>query len=77
MSSSTSDVDANGPIEKAIREAIVDELQPIHYEVVNESYMHNVPKDAETHFKVLVVSTKFESLPLIKVINAFNSASIQ
>lgn len=55
------------PIEKAITEAIVEHLQPIHYEVINESYMHNVPKDSETHFKVLVVSSKFESLPLIKV----------
>lgn len=62
MSTNTS-----GPIEKAITEAITTKLDPIHLEVVNESYMHNVPKDAETHFKVLVVSEKFESLPLIKV----------
>lgn len=62
MSTSTS-----GPIEKAITEAITSKLDPIHLEVVNESYMHNVPKGAETHFKVLVVSEKFESLPLIKV----------
>lgn len=55
------------PIETAITEAIVEQLQPIHYEVINESYMHNVPKGSETHFKVLVVSSKFESLPLIKV----------
>lgn len=68
MSSSASNNEENGPIEKAITQAIVDELQPIHYEVLNESYMHNVPKGAETHFKVLVVSKKFESLPLIKVI---------
>lgn len=75
MSASAADSEASGPIEKAIREAIVDELQPIHYEVVNESYMHNVPKGAETHFKVLVVSTKFESLPLIKVSDEFSSIS--
>lgn len=56
-----------GPIEQAIAEALTEKLQPIHLEVVNESYMHNVPKGAETHFKVLVVSAKFESLPLIKV----------
>lgn len=56
-----------GPIEQAINEAIRTKLEPIHLEVVNESYMHNVPKGAETHFKVLVVSEKFESLPLIKV----------
>lgn len=58
---------SSGPVEQAIREAISDQLEPIHYEVINESYMHNVPKGAETHFKVLVVSQKFESLPLIKV----------
>lgn len=29
--------------------------------------MHNVPPDSESHFKVLVVSTKFEGLTLIKV----------
>lgn len=63
MSTSTS-----GPIEKAITEAITAKLEPIHLEVVNESYMHNVPKGSETHFKVLVVSGKFESLPLIKVL---------
>lgn len=57
------------PIEQAITEALQMKLEPIHLEVVNESYMHNVPKGAETHFKVLVVSEKFESLPLIKVRN--------
>lgn len=56
-----------GPIEQAIREAIAVQLEPVHFEVINESYMHNVPKGSETHFKVLVVSSKFESLPLIKV----------
>lgn len=65
----TASMSANtcGPIEQAITEALQIKLQPIHLEVVNESYMHNVPKGAETHFKVLVVSEKFESLPLIKV----------
>lgn len=58
---------SGGPIEQAITEALQLKLEPIHLEVVNESYMHNVPKGAETHFKVLVVSEKFESLPLIKV----------
>ena len=28
--------------------------------------MHNVPRGSETHFKVVVVSDKFVSLPLIK-----------
>nr|CAH7765620.1 unnamed protein product [Callosobruchus chinensis] len=29
--------------------------------------MHNVPKGAETHFKVVVVSDKFDNTPLLKV----------
>lgn len=28
--------------------------------------MHNVPKNSETHFKVLIVSEKFEGKPLLK-----------
>ena len=31
----------------------------MYLEVVNESYMHNVPRDAETHFKVIVASEGF------------------
>lgn len=56
-----------GPVAEAITAAINEHLQPVHLEVINESYMHNVPKGAETHFKVLIVSDKFEDLPLIKV----------
>lgn len=56
-----------GPVAKAIISALNEHFQPIHLEVINESYMHNVPKNSETHFKVLVVSDKFENLPLIKV----------
>lgn len=56
-----------GPIENAIVEALTTNLNPIHIEVVNESYMHNVPKNSESHFKVLVVSEKFQDLTLLKV----------
>ncbi|XP_058057438.1 bolA-like protein DDB_G0274169 [Anopheles bellator] len=55
-----------GLIENAIRAGLLKELSPVHVEVVNESYMHNVRKGSETHFKVLVVSQKFEGMPLIK-----------
>lgn len=47
------------PIATAITECINDSLHPIHLEVINESYMHNVPKGSETHFKVLVVRISF------------------
>ncbi len=32
---------------------------PVYLEVVNESHMHSVPANSETHFKVVVVSTQF------------------
>lgn len=57
----------SGPIEQAITQTLTDNLQPVHIEVINESYMHNVPKGSESHFKVLVVSEKFQDLTLIKV----------
>ncbi|KAK2725630.1 bolA-like protein DDB_G0274169 [Artemia franciscana] len=54
------------PVADAINRKLEAYFQPIHVEVLNESYMHNVPKGSETHFKVLVVSQKFEKLPLIQ-----------
>jgi len=42
------------------------ELEPTHLEVVNESHMHNVPSGAETHFKVVVVSPRFEGLAPVR-----------
>ena len=30
--------------------------------MINESYMHNVPKGSETHFKVVVVSPEFNEV---------------
>lgn len=35
-------------------------IEPMHMEVINESHMHSVPKNSETHFKVIVVSSHFE-----------------
>ena len=57
--------------EKVVENSIVDKLNtnlhPTHIDVINESYMHNVPKGSETHFKVVVVSKEFEDKPLIQV----------
>lgn len=62
-----------GPIEARIKKCIEIELKPKHLEIVNESFMHNVPKGSETHFKVLVVSSLFDKLPLIKRHRLINS----
>ena len=40
-------------------------LEPQHYELVNESGNHAVPKGSETHFKLLVVSKQFEGRSLV------------
>ena len=40
-------------------------LSPAHLEIEDESHMHSVPAGAESHFKVIVVSPRFEGLPLI------------
>lgn len=49
-------------IEATLKEA----LDPSHLEVINESHMHNVPKGSETHFKVVVVSRRFDGLSPVK-----------
>ena len=38
-----------------------------------QSYMHNVPRGSETHFKVVLVSEAFDGLSLIKRHRAVNS----
>jgi BolA protein len=40
-------------------------LDPLHLEVVNESGSHNVPPGSESHFKVTVVSRRFEGMPTL------------
>lgn len=54
-------------VETAITKKLQEHLNPSYLKVINESYMHNVPKNAETHFKVVIVSEDFKNLPLIKV----------
>ncbi len=48
-----------------IREQIEAKLRaaftPVHLEVHDESYRHNVPAGAESHFKVVIVSDSFVS----------------
>ncbi|MGD2053376.1 MAG: BolA/IbaG family iron-sulfur metabolism protein [Gammaproteobacteria bacterium] len=40
-------------------------LSPEHLEVINESYMHNVPEGSESHFKVIIVSDAFNDKMLV------------
>jgi len=45
-------------IEQQLRQSFKVEF----LEVVNESHMHSVPVNSETHFKVIVVSADFEGV---------------
>ena len=54
------------PIADRIKEILLSEFSPIHYEVINESDKHNVPKGSESHFKVLIVSEVFEGKNLVQ-----------
>ncbi|MCL4146376.1 UNVERIFIED_CONTAM: hypothetical protein GTU68_021886, partial [Idotea baltica] len=63
-----------GPTAALIEKKIKDYLDPFHLEIVNESYQHNVPPGSETHFKVVVVSSKFNDISLIKRHRLVNEA---
>jgi len=52
----------NSPVEASIRSKLTSALAPTHIQVINESHMHNVPKNSETHFKVVVVSPEFKNV---------------
>mmetsp|Transcript_748 Transcript_748/g.938 ORF Transcript_748/g.938 Transcript_748/m.938 type:complete len:116 (-) Transcript_748:157-504(-) len=54
------------PVKAAIEKKLGDFFKPSHLQVINESHMHNVPKNSETHFKVVVVSTKFNDVKHIE-----------
>lgn len=64
----------NMTLDQHIHTTLKRELSPTYLEVINESFMHHVPKGSESHFKVIIVSDKFEGLKLIKrhqLINKF------
>ena len=56
--SSTSN--SSGPVSEAITTKLQNAFHPTHLEIRNESHMHNVPENSETHFKVIVISDKFK-----------------
>jgi stress-induced morphogen len=52
-----------------LRSLISQTFAPIHYELINESakhYGHLEGPSTETHFKALIVSTKFEGLSRVR-----------
>jgi BolA protein len=61
-------------MQETIESKLKDTFDPIHLEVKNETHMHNVPPDAESHYKVTLVSAAFDGISLIKQHRAINAA---
>lgn len=55
-----------GIVQKSLEKKLTEQLSPVFLDVINESHDHNVPDGSESHFRVLIVSDKFENLPTIK-----------
>lgn len=46
-------------IREQIEIKIRAEFNPLYLDVADESYLHNVPMNSESHFKVVLVSDRF------------------
>ena len=55
-----------GLIENKIINSLINSMNVSSLKVLNESFMHNVPKDSESHFKIVIVSNDFKNLSLIQ-----------
>ena len=53
-------------VQRSIETKVTEELKPVYLDVTNESSMHNVPPDSESHFKLVIVSEKFVGLTRVK-----------
>ncbi|MFQ5785266.1 MAG: BolA family protein [Alphaproteobacteria bacterium] len=51
---------------ETIEAKIVAALAPAHLEVIDESHMHSVPPDAQSHFRLVIVSQAFADQPLVR-----------
>lgn len=53
-------------VQATIHDKLVEALQPAHLDVINESHSHSVPRNSETHFKVVAVADAFDSVSRIQ-----------
>ena len=49
-----------------IEQKLQSKFLPEYLEVINESHKHNVPHDSETHFRLVIVSVKFEGMSRVR-----------
>lgn len=47
-------------VQQDIEQQLQAQFAPVVLEVANESHMHSVPPNSETHFRVVLVSDQFE-----------------
>lgn len=64
-------------VQQQIETKLGAEFAPLHLEVANESHMHSVPPGSESHFRVVLVSERFEGRPLVQRHRAVNAALAQ
>ena len=50
----------------SIETKLKEVLSPIHLEVIDESYLHNVEPGRESHVRIVAISKLFEGLNLVK-----------
>ena len=53
---------SKGSIENKIINTLNECMNISSLKILNESYMHNVPEDSESHFKLVIVSNDFNNL---------------
>ncbi len=56
----------SAPVQSKMIEKLRENFQPSHIELINESHMHNVPANSETHFKLVMVSGQFDALSRVR-----------
>ncbi len=56
---------ANGQLQPEIMRKLQDAMAFEYLDVINESHMHSVPPNSETHFKVVAVADAFEGKRLV------------
>ena len=57
---------STGPIESQIINTLSTSMNLSSLKIINESFMHNVPKGSESHFKIVVVTNDFNNLSIIQ-----------
>jgi BolA protein len=47
-------------VQQQIEQQLQNSFSPVFLDVANESHMHSVPANSETHFRVVLVSATFD-----------------